>query len=360
FHALGVKTTIVNLEEDHILESILKLSEEQFDAVLSFNCFISSVKLSNGSYLQDYIQAPYYYFLLDHPMHHHIALKEKLHNFHALCVDNYFVEYIQNYYPHIRSVHTVLHGGCYQRSPVAYGKRNIDVLFTGTYKPCDKLLQLMQDSEEPANQISIALAEEILSHPALRQEEAFAKVLQKLGITLTNEQFSEWLHVVGNLVDHYIRGIYRNRLLETMAGQDYRVEVYGEGWEKCTIQADNIHFHPAVGFEENLKLMTQSKIVINTYTGFKSGAHERVFSAMLSKALCLSERNDCLENLFSENQEIIFFDYRHLENLNSILHHYLTNVKLAEQITECAYQTVVSQHTWNERAQEIVEIISHK
>lgn len=358
FHSFGVKTTVVNLDEKDALEQIAELSGEPFDAVLSFNCFISGVKLPNGKYLQDYIDAPYYYFLLDHPMHHHAALKETLKNFHALCVDHYFVDYIKTYYPHFQSVHMIPHGGCCKGERIAYSARKIDVLFTGTYKPCDELLQLMEDSDELASKISLAFAQEILSHPELRQEEAFANVLQNLEITVSKEQFAEWLSVTGNLVDHYVRGIYRNRLLEAMAGEDFRVEVYGEGWEKCTIEAENIHYHPAVDFEENLELMNQAKIVINTYTGFKSGAHERVFSTMLSGALCLSERNAYLEQLFTDGQEIVFFEYSDMEDFTGLLHRYLSDTEQSEQITERAYDLVIANHTWRERAQEIMQIIT--
>lgn len=357
FQELNIQTTVVDLGESNALERIFQLSDESFDAVLSFNCFISNIKLSNGKYLQDYIHAPYYYFLVDHPMHHHAILKENLHDFHALCIDNYHSKYLSKYYPHIRSVHTVYHGGCYTGTPVAYNKRKIDVLFTGTFKPCNELLQIMHDSPEPASKISISMAKEMLSHPKLKQEDAFSKALQNLGIVLTQEEFPEWLNIIGNIVDHYIRGIYRDRLLETMAGEDYCVEIYGQDWEKCTIKADNIHFHPAVNFEENLELINHAKITIYPDIGFHSGAHERIFSSMLSKTLCISDRNQYLDKIFDDGKEILFIDYNHLDHLNEIIHRHLTDYKKAELITDRAYRKVSAEHTWKQRAEQITEII---
>lgn len=357
FLLLQIDVTIIDCGGKDTIEQLTAILAEKFDAVLSFNCYIANIKLSNGMYLQDYIKAPYYYFLVDHPMHHHKVLREKLNNFHALCVDNYFIEYIHMYYPHIKTVSMTPHGGITSGMPLPYQDREIDVLFTGSYKDCGELKTLMESSEEPARTLSIALTEELLKNTTLRQEEAFHNVLQRFNIQLEKEQFAEWLSIIGNVVDHYIRGIYRNKMLEAMANEPYQVEIYGEGWDQCTIQAPNLHYHKAVSYEENITLMNNAKIVLNTYTGFKYGAHERIFSTLLSKALCFTDTNEYIEKHFSDRENLVFFSYDNMPEYKRLIQHYLENETEADEIAQKGYLLAKQKHTWQERAKEIAEII---
>lgn len=357
FRLMKIDVTIIDFGRKDAMEQLAGKLTENFDAVLSFNCYIANIKLSDGGYLQDYIRAPYYYFLVDHPMHHHRVLREKLKNFHALCVDKYFIEYIHTYYPQIKTVAMIPHGGITDGKPLIYHDRKIDVLFTGSYKDCEELRALMEGSEEPARTLSLELVKELLGNTALRQEEAFDNVLQRLNIRLEKEQHAEWLSIIGNVADHYIRGIYRNKMLEAMANEPYEVEIYGEGWDKCTIQAPNLHYHKAVSYEENITLMNNAKIVLNTYTGFKHGAHERIFSTMLSRALCMTDTNEYIEEHFSDKENVVIFSYDDMQVYKEMIRHYLKNEREAGDIAERGYQLAKQEHTWKERAEEIAGII---
>lgn len=357
FRMMKMDVTVIDFSRKDAMEQLSGRLAEDFDAVLSFNCYLANIKLSDGKYLQDYIRAPYYYFLVDHPMHHHRILREKLNNFHALCVDKYFIEYIHTYYPHIKTVDMIAHGGITAGEALIYHDRKTDVLFTGSYKACEELQAVMEGSEEPARTLSLELVKELLGNPALRQEEAFDNVLKRLNIQIGKEQYAEWLSIIGNVADHYIRGIYRNKMLEAMANEPYEVEIYGEGWDKCTIKAPNLHYHKAVSYEENLKLMNHAKIVLNTYTGFKHGAHERIFSAMLSKALCMTDTNEYMEEHFSDKENLIIFSYDDMQEYKELIRYYLENEEQAAAIAQRGYELAEKEHTWQKRAEEIAGII---
>jgi glycosyltransferase involved in cell wall biosynthesis len=362
FQEMDLEVSVVDFTQRDAMTKLADCITSDCDAVLSFNCNVSRMKLKDGSYLQDHIHAPYYYFLLDHPMHHHRILKEPLKNFHAICVDKSFIGYIKKYYPHIKTVHMLPHGGMTDEKWIPWREREIDVLFTGSYKPTGQLLDLMEQSEEPAKTLSLALVRELLDHPegGLSQQEAFSRVLQKLGFSLTDDQYAEWLCVIGNLADHYIRGIYRNKLLEMMAHRDYQVWVYGEGWEECPIQASNIHYHKAVDYEENISLMNHSKIVFNTYTGFLCGAHERIFTAMLAKALCFTDSNQYIEENLTDRGNCIFFSYQDMVPCSDQINYYLQHQEEAEKIALNGYRYADKYHTWKVRARQIREIMEQE
>lgn len=352
-----IDVTIIDFSQKDAMERLGRAISERFDAVLSFNCHIPNMKLSNGAYLQDYIQAPYYYFLVDHPMHHHQILREKLRDFHAFCVDYHFIDYIHTYYPHIKSVHMIPHAGRGNGVPVPYQDRKTDVLFTGSYKDCGELMNLIEHSEEPARTLSSLLIRELLDQPALRQEEAFDAVLRRQNIRLERDQFAEWLSVIGNVVDHYIRGVYRNKMIEAMAGEPYEVEIYGKDWDKASIQAPNLHFHEAVSYAENQKLMNSSKIVLNTYTGFKNGAHERIFDTMLAGALCMTDSNAFIEDNFKHNGNLAVFSYDDMDGYRDTIRYYLSNPQEAAAVARRGYDIAGQRHTWRERADQMAQIM---
>lgn len=357
FRMMKIDVTVIDFSRKDAMEQLSGKLTENFDAVLSFNCYLANIKLSDGRYLQDYIRAPYYYFPVDHPMHHHRVLREKLNNFHVLCVDRYFIEYIHRYYPHIKTVNMIAHGGITVGKPLIYHDRKMAVLFTGSYKDCEELKALVESSEDPARTLSLELVKELLGNPALRQEEGFDNVLKRLNISLEKGQHAEWLSIIGNVADHYIRGIYRNKMLEAMAGEAYEVEIYGEGWDKCTIQAPNLHYHKAVSYEENITLMNNAKIVLNTYTGFKHGAHERIFSTMLSGALCMTDTNEYIDKHFTDRENLVVFSYDDMQEYKELLRYYLENEEQAAAIAERGYQLAKEEHTWWERAKKMAEIM---
>lgn len=359
FKMMKIEVTIIDFSFQDAMGQLAARMADDFDAVLSFNCYLANIKLRDGSYLQDHVRAPYYYFLVDHPMHHHKILCERLRKFHALCVDKYFIEYIHTYYPHIRTVDMVPHGGITNEKWIPYQDRKIDVLFTGSYKDCDELMTIMGNSPEPARSLSLMLVKELLENPGLRQEEAFSKLLKCQDINIEKEQYAEWLSVIGNVVDHYIRGIYRNQMLEAMAGEPYDVEIYGADWDKCKIQASNLHYHEAVSYEENIDLMNNAKIVLNTYTGFKHGAHERIFSTMLAKALCMTDLNEYIAGHFQDKKNLLIFSYDDMAGYKELIRYYLSHVEEAESIALEGYEIAKTEHTWMERAKQIAEIISH-
>jgi hypothetical protein len=357
FREKNVDVTVIDFAKKDAMVRLADCVANHYDAVLSFNCYISGIKLNNGSYLQDCIDAPYFYFLLDHPMHHHKILKEPLKNFHAICVDSYFVDYIQKFYPHIKTVHMIPHGGMTDGAWIPYEDRDIDVLFTGSYKSIEDLKELMEKSPEPARSLSLDMTCELLENPGMRQEEAFSKILKHNNIQLTDAQYADWISTLGNLVDHYIRGVYRNKMLEAMSDKKYKVEVYGEDWQNCPIQASNIHYHDAVDYNENISLMNRSKIVLNTYTGFRCGAHERIFTSMMAKALCMTDSNEYIQKNFRDKENIVIFSYQKMDIFEQQIQYYLRNPHEAGQIAKNGYEIANKQHTWRNRAEQILALV---
>ena len=129
---LGCEVTYFRASEEPI-EHLERYVGASFDAVLEFNSDLPKIKMDDGSYFLDHIQAPFYDVLLDHPLYHHDMLKQQLMDFHVICLDINHRDYILKNYPHIKSVDVVSMTGESAAICPPMAERSTDVLFLGTY-----------------------------------------------------------------------------------------------------------------------------------------------------------------------------------------------------------------------------------
>lgn len=358
FLELGIEVTVIDFMRQDAMERLADQIGKKFDAVLSFNSNISKIKLNNGNYLQDYIDAPYYYFIVDHPMVHHAMLREKLHHMHVIAMDYSFVDYIKQYYTHIKSVDVILHGGSQSKQMLPFAERDMDVIFTGSYQSCEKLYEIIMQTPEPARTVALKMIDQLVLSPELTQEQAFCQALDMAGVALEQDMHAEWLGAIGNVVDNYLRGLYRKELVRCLAGASYMVDVYGDNWEQCDIHADNIKFHGPIGFEENIELYGRAKVVLNSYAGFKNGSHDRIFSAMLSGSVCMTDTNQWIETNFSPRENILLYNDKEIMNVRKELDRYFREPERLERIADNGKQLVSGKVSWRERAEEMIQCIS--
>ena len=61
--------------------------------------------------------------------------------------------------------------------------------------------------------------------------------------------------------------------------------------------------------------MNDAKIVLNTMTWFKAGAHDRIFNGMLAKAVVVTDDSTYLRREFTDGRELVMFRRQELGTL---------------------------------------------
>ena len=89
------------------MKDLEALCGQSFDAVIDYNSKLPGAVLDDGTPFLNHIQAPFYNYILDHPVYHHANLSVLLENYHVICIDDDHNKYISKWYPHIKSVHTL-------------------------------------------------------------------------------------------------------------------------------------------------------------------------------------------------------------------------------------------------------------
>lgn len=160
----------------------------------------------------------------------------------------------------------------------------------------------------------------------------------------------------------YIKAIRRVKSLEFLVKNDIVVDVFGAGWENVPLvhskYGKNIRLHGQVPYEAVLDITSKAKIVYQDQAEFNNGAHDRVFSSMLSGAVVVSEYSTYLEKEFKNGSDIFLYDWKNGLSQVQIIDKLLNDESVRLSAAVSAYGKVNNKHRWKNRAQSIMEAMS--
>lgn len=331
------------------MEALLSFQKQGIDAVFVFNNSCFQMRLQSGESLWDLWQVPCFNIIVDHPMYYFDTLDNAPACGTVVCADKYHTDYIKRFYPSVRrTVFLPTAGECLK----AYGdlkpfdERPIDVLFIGSYK-------YHADVEYDA--FARQLEAELLRHPAKTFEQAVTDCLEDWQQTLTEESLKALIQQY-RFIDVNTTALFRYQIIHTLVNAGIRVTVYGNGWDTLDVfHHPNFLYQGLIAPAEGIRLMEQSKIVLNHMAWFKYGASERIFEAMLQGAVSLTDESKYLKEHFKDSENIKFFNLNRLEELPQIVYALLSDTRLSESIIENGYRLAAQSHTWTDRLQELLD-----
>ena len=101
--------------------------------------------------------------------------------------------------------------------------------------------------------------------------------------------------------------------------------------------------------------MNDAKIVLNTMTWFKAGAHDRIFNGMLAKAVVVTDDSTYLRREFTDGRELVMFRRQELGTLPERVFDLFGHLEQAQEIADCGYLAAQENHTWKSRAEYLKE-----
>ena len=155
-----------------------------------------------------------------------------------------------------------------------------------------------------------------------------------------------------------IHEFYREMAISELLAADIRVTVCGTGWHNFqTDHAKNLTVLDETGknIEEVAALMGNAKIVLNICPVFRAGAHERIFTAMLAGAVCVTDENPYLKEILPD--EVVYYQVDQMERLPDIVKQVLSNPEESLQRTEKAYRLADEKYRWENEADEVLEML---
>ncbi len=390
FQKLGHESVIFELEGKSLAE-LQAVTKENFDAVFDFNSKVpQGLDDETMDYYLDEFDAPFFDYLLDHPLYQHDNLKEKLKNFHVICLDSDHADYIRQYYPHIRSVHTLPLGAMPEdmapdipfadhvppaggspmpgsttgelggapalgSSPdIPFADRCFDLLFTGTYTDPEEVMHIIDNCEPSLANDMHKLIDALKNDFSLRVDEVFSNLLAAKEIVLPPPTFAQYMQLYF-LADTYITAYVRDLVLRALAKEHIPVDIFGHGWEKFKCpEKECFRFHGTCDFKDTFSHMANAKAVLNVMPWFKNGSHDRVFSAMRNGAIAISDESGYLAKHIPPETGLITYPLKDLGQLTKKVQDFLVNPAHYEASARDGRRFVLEHHTWENHAKEIV------
>ncbi|MFP3153763.1 glycosyltransferase [Lachnospiraceae bacterium ZAX-1] len=302
-----------------------------------------------------------YSMLFDHPMFFHEMITYPIEKLTFFCVDKFHQIYIERFYQKqgvlVKSHFIPLGGSKDKGKEIAFRERSMDLVFVG------RKHRVSIDIEELANEFSenvSALWKEcyqlLLTCKTMTIEEMVEACLKKKGIQLTEEDLRDTIRLFKDM-DLILRSATRANVLKMLADNDIKVHVYGTGWEDLDCKQKNLVIHELVSFQESIRLMADARISLNVMPWFKDGAHERVYTAMLNKSVCLTDYSKYLDETLTDGENVIMYSLDALEDLPQKVKYYLDHPKVLEEIAQKGYEYAEGAQDWTNRARWMAEII---
>ncbi len=330
-------------------------------AVVTFNNMGYNLEWE-GTNVWEYFDVPYINILMDHPFHFDRPLKDAPATAIVLCTDRNHVKYIRRFHKNIRQTDFLPHAGIeLGRKHKSLRERKIDVLYAGAL-PIFTVAKMIPNLDEMYGMDLRNMMQEVLRelvvHPDKTTEQGIEEYVQanvKAGCELSKEELRK-LIVHMRFLDSYATSFYREQAVRSLVESGIEVTAYGVGWNCCE-WSDNPHlkYGGKIMAPDILPLMNDSKIVLNTMTWFKAGAHDRIFNGMLAGAAVVTDDSTYLRHECTDGKELVMFRRGEIMTLPDCVCDLFGHMERAQEMADRGYRFAREKHTWKNRAEYILE-----
>ena len=282
------------------------------------------------------------------------AMNNGVRNTIYTWVDKTDIPYAEKYY-HKDGYHMFLPHSAeinLDTSDVFETERFMDVLVSSTY------LDLSLDGSLPKDMpFDRETVNEIMARYVAGGKPWEACVEEVIG-SCTDEVMIKFMTGAVQVMEFYTRCKKRHPIIKALLDGGVAVHCFGKGWDESgLIHHPDFLYHGNISCEPGRELFKHAKIQINISHVFNSGGHDRIFSSMIRGAMCFAEHSEYLDEIFTDEKDIVFYDSKDLNGLVEKAKYYLAHDEERLRITKTAFEKVRKEHTWLNRTVDIIDAV---
>jgi glycosyltransferase involved in cell wall biosynthesis len=343
----GVATCLLKANHQNPSAFLNQILKDRPDCTLSFDGLLPDAE---GRFLADLVQIPHV-AILTHAPHNYFTLVHSQYTI-VTCIDLSFVQTFKSmnfapalFLPFATSKNLV---------PLKQTDFLYDVVMLNTYMDYDLVRQQWQ--KQYGSAISAVLdeaAEQTLSNDEITYLQALVQTLdQHLKMSKQIDPRAVNFEDLLDYLETYVVAKGRTDLLQAIEGVD--VHVFGSGdWNKHLSNKKHIHIHEALSYSQALECMQRTKLVLDCSPQIKNGLPSRVLSGLACGALPLALDTPFLRTTFQE--DVLLYPLRKKNVLNQHIQLALQDEHMRQQIVTKGRLKVMQQHTWDQRAQTLIQ-----
>ncbi len=360
FRDIGCQVLMADMQDiDKTREVVYAFASPGKTAALFFNHAGMNLLTMQRDIIWNELDVDCYDYIVDHPMYYHAAIIFPIRRLTFLCVDEYHQKFIERFYADkVRSFFLPL-AGIRSQQIVPFEERSMDVLFTGAYLVDNSIEYHVQGLGEGLRQMWLDCYHLLCTNTSLTLEAGVEHCLRQRGATLPEEDLRDMVRLFQDM-DGFLRSWARAEVIRTLANADVKVHIYGEGWQFLDCKQENLILHERIPFDETIPLIADAKIVLNVMPWFKSGVHDRVYSAMLNESVCLTDGSEYVARTLTDGREALIYSLENLRELPDKVQHYLRHPKELREVADRGYAYAKDTQTWRYRARRLAEIMEGK
>ncbi|MCR4998983.1 MAG: hypothetical protein K6A05_03990 [Lachnospiraceae bacterium] len=299
-----------------------------YDGIIDMNSILPFLILDDDSYWLDRMEAPFFNYIVDHPLYHHDGLHFPVLNEYAIGIDRCHCAYMKKYYPHLRDVlYMPLPGTKAMGEEIPFEKRQYELLFSGTYDSeveQDRKVASRIDKITPAMHRCIDELREVWNPREMPLEQALYqwmcdRDMQDAADHVTSDLWDELLEEYGaKSFSHWMTHLYlldmrkrndvRREIVEQMVKRGMSITLMGEGWDLLPLAKEkNVQILPGCPMSVSFEIMQNSKRLLDVTPLFYDGFHDRVSSGLLNGCLTISNMRP-QEDTPADGIEMIYYE----------------------------------------------------
>lgn len=350
----GIETKIIDAREGALgVDAIGAIQRFGPDITCSFN---SLDPIAEKRFLWDFLEIPHVSFLVD-PVFYSTFLVESPYSI-ITCVDRSDLAAVQS--NHFQNAFFLPHAVEKELAEADSHERPYDVVFLGSCYDYESLrVSWQQRNPTGLNKVLDDAIDIVFSNERASLAQALVQAWNASG---NNAQGVDFMTLYYYL-DNYTRGKDRVELIRSI--KDAHVHIFGElspdnavgilGWRPYLASQSNVTIHPSVPYDEAMKVMKSSKVVLNSMPFFRDGTHERVFAALACGSLAISSESIYLREQFRDGDGVVFYRAGHRSDVNGFINEMLKHEKKRQEAAARGRSIVLQHHTWDARVSKLIE-----
>lgn len=358
---LGHGVSMINLLESGSWDRFVAALAGQPDLCVSLNG-VGSDSMYQGQSAFDHFKCAYASIHFDHPAYLLPRLETPIRRKAAFFVDNSHVAFLRfgSLGRDFADIGLLPAGATQTGVPPdltdgGYRCRDIDLLFTGTYRG-EPPRRWRDEPASPGRDLMELIADQMAADATLPVLAALQLALKARFQADLTPDFFDSVRSSLHMPQLFAEAYHRNRVIEALGQAGTPMTLYGTGWDALTDRFPSFDYRGVGSVNETLALLGRSLLVLNINNGFVDGGHERVFTAMAAGAAVVSDANDYYRRQFADD-EIALYRWSKLDQLPDKIERLISQREKTVAMARAGFRKVRARHLWDHRAERIIACV---